>query len=215
MQDLRQDVVPDRERRVRTIAATALGTMFGKIRRFPSIIWKAEALARGVRIEGSVVFLGRPIISVWPGSKMVFSGRNQFASSRRCNPLGNSQPCVLRTLAPEAVLQLGIGVGASAVVLCAAKRIDIGEGTILGSGSMIIDNDFHLPEGEFGWTDNGRATAKPISIGRGCFVGTRALILKGVTIGDRARIGAGAVVSSDVPAGALAVGNPARIVMGG
>jgi maltose O-acetyltransferase len=80
---------------------------------------------------------------------------------------------------------------------------------------MIIDNDFHLAEGEFGWTENGRATAKPISIGRGCFVVTRALILKGVTIGDRARIGAGAVVSSDVPAGALAVGNPARIVLGG
>jgi acetyltransferase-like isoleucine patch superfamily enzyme len=42
------------------------------------------------------------------------------------------------------------------------------------------------------------------------FVGARAIILKGVTIGDRAVIGAGAVVSKDVPAGHIAAGNPAK-----
>jgi len=163
-------------------------------------------------MEGPVVFLGRPIISVWAGSEMVLAGGNQLASSPRCNPLGNFQPCVLRTLAPYAVLHLGRSVGASAAVLCAASRIEIGEGTILGAGAMVLDNDFHLPLGDFGWSDNGRATAKPISIGKGCFIGTRAVILKGVKVGDRAVVGAGAVVSSDIPPSAVAVGNPARVI---
>jgi len=48
-----------------------------------------------------------------------------------------------------------------------------------------------------------------VIIGRGCFIGARAIILKGVTIGDCAVVGAGAVVTRDVPAGHLAAGNPA------
>ena len=50
-----------------------------------------------------------------------------------------------------------------------------------------------------------------MKIGRGVFVGARAIILKGVTVGDRAVIGAGAVVTRDVPARHIAVGNPAKV----
>ncbi len=76
---------------------------------------------------------------------------------------------------------------------------------------MIIDNDFHLPVGEWGWSDDSTTNARPIRIGRGVFVGARAIVLKGVTIGDRAVVGAGAVVTRDVPAHHIAVGNPARL----
>jgi len=50
-----------------------------------------------------------------------------------------------------------------------------------------------------------------IKIGRGVFIGARAIVLKGVTIGDRAVIGAAAVITKDVPAGHVAAGNPARV----
>jgi acetyltransferase-like isoleucine patch superfamily enzyme len=94
--------------------------------------------------------------------------------------------------------------------LCAGKSIEIGESTILGSGAMLIDNDFHVPEGTWEWADDFQTGARPIKVGRGVFIGARALVLKGVTIGDRAVIGAGAVVTRDVPAGQVAAGNPAR-----
>lgn len=55
-------------------------------------------------------------------------------------------------------------------------------------------------------------TRGPVRIGNDVWVGSRAIILSGVTIGDGAVIGAGAVVARDIPAYAIAVGNPARVV---
>jgi acetyltransferase-like isoleucine patch superfamily enzyme len=52
----------------------------------------------------------------------------------------------------------------------------------------------------------------PIHIGDGTWVGARAIILPGVTIGRRCLIAAGAVVSRDVPDDTLVAGNPARVV---
>ena len=53
---------------------------------------------------------------------------------------------------------------------------------------------------------------RPIVIGSDVWVGGGAIICPGVTIGDRAVVGAGSVVTRDVPAGVLAVGNPCRVV---
>lgn len=54
--------------------------------------------------------------------------------------------------------------------------------------------------------------SKPISIGKTVWIGGGAIILPGVTIGDGAVVGAGSVVTKDVPAGAIVVGNPARLL---
>jgi maltose O-acetyltransferase len=54
--------------------------------------------------------------------------------------------------------------------------------------------------------------AAPITIGDNVWLGGGAIVLPGVTIGDDSVIGAGTVVTKDVPAGVLAVGNPARVV---
>jgi acetyltransferase-like isoleucine patch superfamily enzyme len=56
---------------------------------------------------------------------------------------------------------------------------------------------------------------QPVRIGDHVWIGARAAVLKGVTIGDGAIVAAGAVVVDDVPAGALAAGVPARIVREG
>lgn len=56
------------------------------------------------------------------------------------------------------------------------------------------------------------AIAKPVTIGDGVWIGGNVTVLMGVTIGKNAVIGAGAVVTCDVPENALVVGNPARVV---
>jgi acetyltransferase-like isoleucine patch superfamily enzyme len=198
---------------IRHALVRMLGLTVGSLRRSSTCLWRLEARLRGAQFDGRVVFNGRPIITLAPGSRLVIGDGVTLNSAPRTNPLGCFQPATVRTWAPGAELILERNVGVSACSVCAALSIRIGEGTILGAGAMVFDNDFHLPEGAWGWGEGSAATARPIVIGRGVFVGTRAMVLKGVTIGDRAVVGAGAVVTKDVPPGAIAVGNPARILL--
>jgi len=187
-----------------------LGRTINKTRRCGSGLWRLEARLKGVQFQGDVAFWGRPLISVAPHSELVLGSNVQLASALRSNLLGCLQPCVLRTLAPEARLVLAANCGASGAVICAGISIEVGEGTLIGSGAMILDNDFHVLTAN-GWRNEVRANARAIKIGREVFIGARAIILKGVSIGDRAVIGAGAVVTHDVPANCVAVGNPASV----
>ena len=192
-----------------------MGKRLGRLRLVTSVLWRLEARLKGVEFQGRCEFLGRPLISVARGARLRLGDEVRIYSALRANPLGCFQPCVLRAMAAGAQLVLASGVGLSGTVLCAACSIEIGEGTIFGSGALVVDNDFHAPKGEWEWTDSPELcaqTARPIKIGRGAFIGARAIVLKGVNIGDRAIIGAGAVLTQDVPAHHFAVGNPARII---
>lgn len=59
---------------------------------------------------------------------------------------------------------------------------------------------------------SGLEAARPVTIGNNVWLGGRSVILPGVTIGDDSVIGAGAIVTRDVPPGVVVVGNPARVV---
>ena len=52
----------------------------------------------------------------------------------------------------------------------------------------------------------------PVRIGRNCWLGAGVIVMPGVTIGDNTVIGAGSVVTKDIPAGVVAVGNPCRVL---
>lgn len=191
-----------------------MGEFLSRLRMAPSALWRMEARLKGAICAADVQIIGRPVVRAFTGSHLELGRGVRINSHMRSNPLGCLQPCVIRTLSRDASLILESNVGISATVVCAASQIVLGEGTIVGSGAMILDNDFHLPVGEWDWRNAYTETARAIRIGRGCFIGARAIILKGVTIGDRATVGAGAVVSRDVPAGAIVAGNPAQIVRG-
>ncbi len=52
----------------------------------------------------------------------------------------------------------------------------------------------------------------PVHIGRNCWIGSGAIILPGITIGDNVAVGAGSVVTKDLPSNVIAVGNPCRVL---
>jgi maltose O-acetyltransferase len=86
--------------------------------------------------------------------------------------------------------------------------VHIGDRTLIGPAVQIYAAT-HPLDSELRKT---REYGKPVRIGSDVWIGGGAIILPGVTIGDRCVIGAGSVVTKDVPAGSLAVGNPARVV---
>jgi maltose O-acetyltransferase len=86
--------------------------------------------------------------------------------------------------------------------------VTIGAGTQIGPAVQIYAAD-HPRDAAVRRT--GVEFGRPIAIGRNVWIGGGAIILPGVTIGDDAIIGAGSVVTRDVPEGATARGNPARI----
>lgn len=86
-------------------------------------------------------------------------------------------------------------------------RVEIGSDTLIGESTLIISAN-HAAEGD----RTGVTPMGPIRIGDHVFIGQGCVIFGGVTIGDGATIGAGSVVVRDVPAGASAMGVPARVV---
>jgi acetyltransferase-like isoleucine patch superfamily enzyme len=95
--------------------------------------------------------------------------------------------------------------------VAAAEEVAIGPGTSIGSYAYITDHDHGRPvQGQH--VLDAPLLIKPTRIGARVWIGERACILKGVTIGDDAVVGAGAVVTKDVPTGAIVAGVPARII---
>ena len=92
-----------------------------------------------------------------------------------------------------------------------ASRVTVGKGTLVAAFAYIVGGDHEATDRSKGVIEQGRRSSG-VSIGAGAWIGAGAAILDGVAIGDRAVIGAGAVVRDDVPAGATAVGVPARLV---
>lgn len=92
------------------------------------------------------------------------------------------------------------------VTITCASEIHIGKGANIAREAVIRDYDGHYIE------DVNYRTAKPVWIGDNVWIGYRAMILKGVTIGDGAIIAANAVVTKDVPAHTIVAGNPAKVI---
>ena len=92
-------------------------------------------------------------------------------------------------------------------ILLDVAAITIGDGAQIGPAVQIYSADHPRDPDQ---RRRGLESGRPVHIGRNVWIGGGAIVLPGVTVGDDAIIGAGAVVTRDVPAGMTVAGNPAR-----
>lgn len=133
---------------------------------------------------------------------------------------------------PNGYIHIGNNVHIGGANLICRTRISIGDDVTMAWGITIYDHDSHSIDWEYRKNDNKQAysdyrkfngntvtnknwqhvVSKPIKIGDKVWVGFDVTVLKGVTIGEGAVIGAKSVVTKDVPAWTIVAGNPARVV---
>jgi len=90
-------------------------------------------------------------------------------------------------------------------VIIAVREIVVGDDVAFANEVYVVDSNSHGVEGR-------AQVDAPVHIGDGTWLGNRAMVLPGVTIGKRVVVAAGAVVTHDVPADTLVAGNPARVM---
>lgn len=157
---------------------------------------------------------GRPVVSVVRGARVELMDRVVLASSSRHTALGVNHPVVLRALLPGARLSIGSDTGLSGGSFCAATKISIGAGCLIGANVLVTDTEFH-PVSAVGRRHLPIPCPRPedaVVIGNDVFVGSGAVILRGSQIGDHSVVGASSLVKGHFGSSVIIAGNPARVV---
>lgn len=154
--------------------------------------------------------------AIWDNTKFVNQGTFHFGRSvtiagEGIDNVTRSQIVILK----NAVLEIGDNTGMSQVSITCKQKVHIGSNVKIGAGTLIFDTNYHNTD----WRiradhdkDLSSAQNAPVYIGDHVFIGTRSIICKGVTIGDRSIIAAGSVVVKDIPADCMAGGNPCKVI---
>lgn len=185
-----------------------------KLRNIPAcFVNRALLLLAGASCRSSVrLFKGYLTVRTARRGSICIGSHVRIHSGNSYNPLAQHYRTLLRTIGSGRII-IGDNVGISNSAFVSAAQITIGNDVLIGDGVRIYDTDFH--EIDFEARVHGAAgciVSRPVHLCDGCFIGTGAMILKGVTIGERSIIGAGSVVTKSVPAGEIWGGNPARFL---
>lgn len=156
--------------------------------------------ARGYMINQSSLILGKAFVSQSYREHITSSGRIVLCDGTRIMALD------------EGKIHFGndVRIGEQTYIY-AQQQISIGDHVLIGPRCYIIDCDYDLTDTNK-CIHNAGKNSSPISIGSNVWLGAHVVILRGVTIGDGCVIGAGAIVTKDIPPYSIAVGNPARVV---
>lgn len=182
--------------------------------------FKLVMKATGTEYGQNLLLKGVPVIFNKKGAKLKIGKDVTIKSSFLSNLVGLYSRTIIVTRAPGAVIEIGDNVGISGATIYARKGISIGENTCIGGNCKILDNDFHPIEAEARnqllkdskGGDSDLVPAKPVRIGKNCFIGCNSIILKGTQLGDGCVVGAGSVVSGKFEENCVIAGNPAKVI---
>lgn len=123
------------------------------------------------------------------------------------------EPNVWITAPDAARVRIGAGTFLNMGVMIAAQElVQIGDHCMLANGCFISDASHRYDDPDRPITWQGFESKGPTRIGDNCWLGAHAVVLSGVTIGERCVIGAGSVVTTEIEPFSVAVGAPARVI---
>ena len=195
----------------------------------------------GVKFGRNLKVFNRLYLFKHPEAIITIGDNFFFTSGDSFNPLCRNIRGSIYLPENRSELIIGDNVGISSACIWAKESITIGNRVLIGGDSIILDTDAHnldyhvraLRCERYDSKDNlnmadklqieshllkertlDSLTAKsaPIVIEDDVLIGTRCIILKGVTIGARSIIGSGSVVTKSIPSDCIAAGNPAKVI---
>lgn len=189
-------------------------------RRISNTFSKKVLLSKSVKVGRNLRVMGK--IGVYGSGKIIIGDNFFITSGEHINPISANLHASIFTENPESEIRIGNNVGMSSPRFWIKTKLTIGDFVRVGGNVLFIDTDCHPinyiyrrvdAKGKYGVDYvNSLIQSAPIKIGNDVWIGADTIILKGVTIGDRAIIGAGSIVTKDVPADCIAAGNPCEVI---
>jgi acetyltransferase-like isoleucine patch superfamily enzyme len=159
----------------------------------------------GVKTGSNVVFFGYTKFILSKRSFLRIGNGVVFRSSRFSNLIGLNRGCIITLMSDEAELTIGNHSGFSGTVIGCYSKIELGNNVRCGANTLITDSDWHV-------NDSRSSKPAPIIIEDNVWLGTNVTVLKGVRIGKNSVIGAGSLVSRDIPENVVAAGSPCKVI---
>lgn len=180
-----------------------------RIKLYPRInrmILKAHGVVFGknIQIPSKVLWLIR-------GARITIGDNFYLSSGNGVNPIASNLSADVY-VEPGAALTIGNNVGMSSTRLWIHESARIGNNVKIGGCVLITDTDAHPMDYVARRSSNEGTKSAPVVIEDDVWVGAHCIILKGVTIGARSIIGAGSVVTKNIPADCVAAGNPCKVI---
>lgn len=161
-----------------------------------------------VSIGRKCLFLGNVKFKVMNGGSIVVGDNCKFSSLETVNNIGINHKCILSAtpvVSEKCHLVIGNNCGFSGTSIWCFSSIRIGNNVRCGANTLIMDGDAHFE-------DSRTSLPKPIIIEDNVFLGTNVVVKKGVRIGENTVIGMNSVVTKNIPANCVAVGNPCKVI---
>ena len=189
--------------------------LWGRItNHYYGLVNRMKFLLLGIKFGRHCIVHGQLFCKIGRDSTVEIGDNFCFLCGRAINPLSRNSGGVI-CANEHAKIKIGNNVGISSSVLWAHESITIGNHVNIGANVIIMDSDAH----SLNYIDRRNINLdlqakknKPIMIDDDVLIGANSIILKGVHVGKQSVIGAGSVVTSDIPANCVAAGNPAKVI---
>ena len=180
-----------------------------RIKLYPRInrmILKSHGVVFGknIQIPSKVLWLIR-------GARITIGDNFYLSSGNGVNPIASNLSADVY-VEPGAALTIGNNVEMSSTRLWIHESARIGNNVKIGGCVLITDTDAHPMDYMARRSSNEGTKSAPVVIEDDVWIGAHCIILKGVTIGARSIIGAGSVVTKNIPADCVAAGNPCKVI---